>query len=163
MKVPTTSIAETIFPRILIPGVVIAVGLYLMSISSGVPILDTRLFYTPEEALLYFRGLDSYTREAVLKVSMVDMVFFVPAYGLQLWWFSRSFNLGKVGMKLLITALLADTFENVLILTAVTLISPPSWALVTLLSIMTPLKWAAIGAWGIWFVIKVLTTTLRNS
>ncbi len=157
---PHLSRSETILPRILIFGVVIAVGLYLFSQTKDVRILDTRLFYTPEEALLYFRALDPFLRSKVVHISVVDAVIFVPAYGVLLWWLTKSFSLGKLGKRLFLLTVFADTLENALILTAVTLISPPGWTLLTLLSIATPLKWGSLAAWILWFLVRVIKSSL---
>jgi len=148
--------SETMWPRILMPLMVFGIGWYLLSQAKNTPVLDTRLFYFPEEALRYFTALDSSTRERVVRFSMIDAMFFVPAYGITLWVLSKSFRLGKPSSQLLLTLVLADTLENILIAAAATMITAPGWPLLILLSLTTPLKWTALGAWFVYFLTKVL-------
>lgn len=133
---------------------VITLGFYLFS--QNLNVLDSRLFYTPEEALRYFQSLDLQLREKIVKFSMIDAVLFVPIYGITLWTLTKRFQLGLFGSRLLTTLIAADTLENILILVAITNVTPPGWPLLTLLSLTTPLKWGALIAWTGCFLIKNL-------
>lgn len=77
-------------------------------------ILDTKLFYTQEEAMAYFTNLGSSGTENYKLIALLDLFVYIPAYTWLLWLLAKKFLPEKYWLAAFVPALF-DVIETTVI------------------------------------------------
>jgi hypothetical protein len=138
--------------------------------SGGVPILDMRLSYTPEEAYQLFTALGTAGRQAYRTLHLVPDTLFPIGYGLvfaftSAWFLVRLWPLDHPLQWLSLTPLissLADILENLsLVISSLAYPSRMDW-LVQVASLLTKIKFGLMPVGMVFLCVMVVVWLVRK-
>lgn len=131
------------------------VALLLLLSVGGRELLDTKFYYSPQDALAYFMTREPNDRPMFERVALVDLFLFIPAYGSLLFFLGRTLaGYFRLACMVLMTVLAtADVVETTLVWAGLREIGWESGWSTSLLSAATPIKWSALVAWILVFLV----------